>query len=413
MKQKVIILGSTGSIGQNTLQVVAQLADAFEVVGLAAGASWKLLAEQARYWRPQVVALSDATDRAALEAALPPECRAFTGPDAMTRLVAEVECDCVVSAVVGAAGLPATVRAVELGRKVAVANKEPLVMAGGLLMALAARTGATILPIDSEHSAVFQALLAGDRRDVERIVLTASGGPFRTASVDELAAVTLEDALQHPTWDMGPKITIDSATMMNKALEIIEARWLFDLRHDQIDVVIHPESIVHSLVEFRDGSVIAQMGTPDMRVPIQYALTHPRRKDCPAERLCLHTLGKMTFYPPDPTRFPSLRLGHEVAEAGGTSGAVLNAANEEGNALFRRGAIKFTDIVALTEAVLDRHELVSDPDLPAVLAADAWAREEFGRCVAQRGQRSLPRSRYDLDGFLNQNPPGFDGGTDS
>ena len=389
MKQKVIILGSTGSIGQNTLQVIANLADQFEVVGLAAGSRWKLLATQARYWKPPHVALSDVSGGAELEAALPSGCTALTGPDALTRLVEVSGCDCVVSAVVGAAGLPATLRAVELGKKVAVANKEPLVVAGSLLIPLAQETGATILPIDSEHSAVFQMMQAGHRDDVARIVLTASGGPFWNASPQELERVTPRDALNHPTWDMGPKITIDSATMMNKALEIIEARWLFGLRPDQIEVIIHPESIIHSMVEFRDGSILAQMGTPDMRTPIQYALTYPRRRSSPAQRLCLHTLGKMTFFAPDPERFPSLRLGHLVAAKGGISGAVLNAANEEANAMFREGKIAFADIVALTEEVLNRHEHTADPNLSELLAADAWARKEVGECLACRPARQV------------------------
>jgi len=379
MKQRVIILGSTGSIGLNALEVIARLADEFEIVGLGAGSQWQALAKQANEWKPAGVALADDSVGSDLQGALPTGCRALTGEDALTRLVDEVDCDCVVSAVVGAAGLPATVRAVELGRKVAIANKEPLVMAGSVIMPLAKRHGATILPIDSEHSAVFQALQAGRREDVMRIVLTASGGPFRTASQEEVAGATVADAMNHPTWDMGPKVTIDSATMMNKALEVIEARWLFDMPASQIDVVVHPESIVHSLVEFNDGSVVAQLGTPDMRTPIQYALTYPRRLPCPAERLCLHTLGKMTFFEPDSKRFPSLRLGQEVARRGGTTGAVLNAANETANALFRQGQICFTDIVDLTADVLETHAVVDDPDWKAILQADAWARAEVSR----------------------------------
>ncbi len=389
MKQRVVILGSTGSIGRNALQVVDNLADEFEVVGLAAGSQWELLAKQALKHKPRFVALADESHTSALKSAVSSACEVFTGPEALVHLVETVECECVVSAVVGVAGLPATLRAVELGKRVALANKEPLVAAGALLMTLAKERGATILPIDSEHSAVFQALQAGCREDVVRIVLTGSGGPFRNLPVEELSSVTCADALNHPTWDMGPKITIDSATMMNKALEIVEARWLFGLRHDQIEVVIHPESIIHSLVEFCDGSVVAQMGTPDMRTPIQYALTYPRRRECPAERLCLHTLGKMTFYPPDMEKFPSLSLGHLVAEKGGTMGAVLNAANEEGNRMFREGRIGFTAIVSLTEEVLDRHEYVADPDLSAVLAADKWARQEFAERVATRHQPQI------------------------
>lgn len=381
-KQQVIILGSTGSIGENALSVLSHLADTFEVVGLSAGVQWQKLAQQATFWKPKFVALPDATHRAALEAELPSGCQLIDGEDALTRLVEAVDCDCVISAVVGAAGLPATLRAVELGRKVALANKEPLVIAGELLMRTAKQTGATILPIDSEHSAVFQALQAGLRSDVERVVLTASGGPFRDATLDQLESATVEDALNHPTWSMGPKITIDSATMMNKALEIIEARWLFDLRSDQIEVMIHPESILHSMVEFLDGSVIAQMGTPDMRTPIQYALTYPHRYTCPSDRLSLTKLGQLTFFEPDPQRFPSLRLGHEVAAEGGSTGAVLNAANEVSNELFRKGSIGFCDIVRLTEEVLKQHERVQDPTLDELIAADLWARREVETVLA-------------------------------
>ena len=384
MSERVVILGSTGSIGQNALQVLANLANEFEVVGLAAGSRWRPLATQARYWKPRLIAIAEESAVGELKAAVPEGCRVLSGPEAMTRLIDESDCTCVVSAAVGAAGLPATLRAVELGRKIAVANKETLVVAGSLLMPLAKRTGATILPIDSEHSAVFQALQAGRREEVARIYLTASGGPFRTWSVEQMASATLNDALNHPTWEMGPKITIDSATMMNKALEMIEARWLFGLRPEQIEVVIHPESIMHSVVEFCDGSMVAQMGTPDMRTPIQYALTYPRRRPCPSEHLCLYTLGQMTFHRPDPEKFPSLRLGREVAERGGTSGAVLNAANEQANEMFRAGRIGFADIVAVTEETLRRHELVTDPDLSELLAADAWARAEVDKTAACR-----------------------------
>ncbi len=375
-KQQVIILGSTGSIGESALSVLSELADAFEVVGLAGGSQWQKLAQQARYWNPKFVALADADHQDSLKELLPDGCQLIDGDDSLTRLVEAVECDCVISAVVGAAGLPATLRAVQLGRKVALANKEPLVIAGELMMKTAERTGATILPIDSEHSAVFQALQAGQHDDVERIVLTASGGPFRDASEEELENATVESALNHPTWSMGPKITIDSATMMNKALEIIEARWLFDFESEQIDVVIHPESILHSMVEFCDGSVIAQMGTPDMRTPIQYALTYPRRYPCPASRLSLTDLGQLTFSEPDTHRFPSLRLGHQVATQGGSTGAVFNAANEVCNDLFRLGKIGFCDIVRLTEEVLNTHERRNNPTLEELIDADNWARQE-------------------------------------
>lgn len=382
MKQRIVILGSTGSIGTNTLEVVSHLTDTFEVVGLAAGSRWKELASQTRFWNPGHVALANLEGEAPLREVLDRDVNLHAGPDAMTRLVESVECDVVVVAIVGVAGLAATLRAIELGRNVAIANKEALVVAGSVIMPLAQKTGATIIPIDSEHSAVFQALQAGRPEDVERIVLTASGGPFRTWTAEQMADASPEQALAHPTWDMGPKITIDSATMMNKALEIIEARWLFDLCHEKIDVVIHPESVIHSVVEFRDGSMVAQMGTPDMRTPIQYALTYPRRLPCPSQRLCLDQLGQMTFYPPDPDRFPSLRLGHAVAQRGGSYGAVLNAANEQVNLLYRQQKLGFADIVAVTQDIVDRHQPVDQPSLEDLLEADRWARAEVTQTLA-------------------------------
>jgi 1-deoxy-D-xylulose-5-phosphate reductoisomerase len=289
-----------------------------------------------------------------------------------------------VAAIVGAAGLPSTIAAVEAGKQVGLANKEALVVAGSLLVPLAERTGAALLPIDSEHSAVFQSMAAGRRSEVRRIYLTASGGPFRAWSTEDMARATLEDALRHPTWSMGPKITIDSATMMNKALEIIEARWLFGLSADSIEVLIHPESILHSMVEFKDGSVIAQLGTPDMRTPIQYALTYPERLEGAGKRLDFSTLRRLNFEPPDLERFPALRLGYEVARAGGTAGAVLNAANEAAVDAFRRGRIGFLDIVDITARVLGLHQLVRDPDLATLLAADAWARAQVAGITKEK-----------------------------
>jgi 1-deoxy-D-xylulose-5-phosphate reductoisomerase len=263
-----------------------------------------------------------------------------------------------------------------------LANKESLVIAGSLIMPLARRTNATIIPVDSEHSAVFQALQAGKLNEVERILLTASGGPFRTLTAEEMESVTLDEALNHPTWDMGPKVTLDSATMMNKALEIIEARWLFGIAPDRIEVVVHPESIVHSMVEFRDGSIIAQLGTPDMRTPIQYALTFPDRKPCPARRLSLSDLRQLKFDSPDFARFPALRLGYYVAARGGTCGAVLNAANESAVELFRQGAIGFRDIARHAEKVLEEHDFKPAPSFEELLEADRWARNEVARCTA-------------------------------
>jgi len=382
MKKKVIVLGSTGSIGRNALEVLRGLESDFEVVGLAAGSKAAELVEQTNLIRPSAVAIAQTDQLQEITSGLDYSPVVLNGPDALVRLVEEVEWDCAICAVVGAGGLAATLRAVERGGRIALANKEAMVVAGAILMPLAKRTGAEILPIDSEHSAVFQALQAGKRSEVRRVILTASGGPFRTFSEEQMDYVTFKDALRHPTWNMGPKITVDSATMMNKALEIIEARWLFDLRTDQIDVLIHPESIVHSLVEFRDGSVMAQMGSPDMRTPIQYALTYPDRLPCPSARLDLFATGRLSFHPPDSTRFPALRLGHEVASRGGTTGAVLNAANESAVELFRQGAIGFRDIARITEKALLEHDYIAAPTLTELLAADRWARNEVTRCPA-------------------------------
>ena len=382
MKKRVMILGSTGSIGCNTLDVLSGLRDDWEVVGLAAGSNGQVLASQANLWRPQAVALAESQTDTDLPTLLDYSPDVFVGEDALVRLVESVDCECVVCSVVGSVGLAGTIRAVELGRRVALANKEALVMAGSLIMPLAKRTGAVIIPIDSEHSAIFQALQAGRSQDVHIIYLTASGGPFRTWSDKAMDEITLEDALNHPTWQMGPKITIDSATMMNKALEMVEALWLFNLKVDQISVIVHPESIIHSLVEFHDGSMIAQLSTPDMRTPIQYALTYPQRRVCPSKRLNLTETGHLHLYPPDTNRFPALRLGYEVAKRGGTSGVVLNAANEAAVQLFRDGAIRFKDIARYTERALQEHDYKETPMLEDLMIADRWAREEVVRCTA-------------------------------
>ncbi len=381
MKKRVIILGSTGSIGRNSLDVLDALSQQWEIVGLAAGSRHADLASQANKWRPQAVAMANNKAGPALKNALEYAPNIHTGDNALYKLVSETDCDCVVSAVVGADGLAATLRAVELGRRLALANKEALVIAGSLLMPLAEKTGATIIPVDSEHSAIFQALHTGKSEEVTRVILTASGGPFRTWSIKDMTKATLDDALDHPTWDMGPKISIDSATMMNKALEIVEAHWLFDLDAAQIEVVVHPESIIHSMVEFCDGSVIAQLGAPDMRTPIQYALTYPARTHGPAKRLDLTAAQTLRLEVPDETRFPALALGHEVARRGGTAGAVLNAANEAAVQLFRDERIKFTDISELTRQALQDHRFVAHPTMDELLEADRLARTEVTRCT--------------------------------
>ncbi len=381
MKKRVIILGSTGSIGRNTIDVVQSLSDQWEVVGLAAGSRSSELAEQANRFRPEAVALACNQNGANLTDSLNYAPSVFSGPTALEDLVSQVECDCVVTAVVGVGGISATLRAAELGRRIALANKEAMVVAGAVLIPTARRSGATIIPVDSEHSAILQALQSGTQSQVRRVFLTASGGPFRTWTREAIGRATVEDALAHPTWCMGPKITIDSATMMNKALEIIEAKWLFDLSDEQIEVIVHPESIIHSMVEFCDGSVMAQMGAPDMRTPIQYALSFPDRVPGPSDSLDFAALTQLTFDKPDFERFPALRLGFEVARLGGTSGAVLNAANEEAVQLFRDGAISFPEITQVVERALDQHTICENPTLAELLSADRWAREEVKRCV--------------------------------
>jgi 1-deoxy-D-xylulose-5-phosphate reductoisomerase len=303
----------------------------------------------------------------------------------LARLVKELDCDFVLSAIVGVTGLPATLAAVERGLTVGLANKESLVVAGELVVNAAAAAGSLLLPVDSEHSAIYQSLHSGRREEVERIFLTASGGPFRTWTRERMRTVTLDDAMRHPTWHMGPKITIDSATMMNKALEIVEAKWLFDVAVDRIEVVIHPESIIHSMVAFRDGSVVAQMGRPDMRTPIQYAMTYPRRLAGGGDRLGFSKLERMHFEPPDEERFPALRVGREVARRGGTAGAAMNAANEAAVAAFRELRLGFLDIVPVVEDCLARHEFKAHPNLAELMAVDVWARSEVElHCAAPR-----------------------------
>ena len=375
--RRVAVLGSTGSIGTSTLDVIGASAGGFEPWLLAAWRRVGPLLEQARRFRPPWVAVGDPAAAAEIgAAALPPGTRLAVGPEAIDELVADPAVDRVVSAIVGAAGLRSTWAALAAGKTVALANKETLVMAGPLVMRLAERSGGAIVPVDSEHSAIHQALASGAPGEVARIVLTASGGPFRTRPRESLAAVTPEEALRHPTWSMGPKITIDSATMMNKALELVEARWLFGVPAEKLAVVVHPQSVVHSLVEFVDGSVVAQLSPPDMRLPIQYALSHPRRLPCPARRLDFASAFTLEFEPPDEGRFPALRLGREAAARGGTAGAVLNAANEEAVGRFLAGSLRFTDIAEVCERLLAGHAFRPDPTLDDVLELDAWARRE-------------------------------------
>ncbi|MFP6658083.1 MAG: 1-deoxy-D-xylulose-5-phosphate reductoisomerase [Pirellulales bacterium] len=376
----IAVLGSTGSIGQSTLDVVAASGGAIQVAALSAHQRLDLLVEQAQQVEPRWVVATDT--EAALDRdwkGLPANCELLTGTEGLTKIVQHEQIAVVVAAIVGSAGLRSTWAALEAGKIVALANKETLVMAGPLVIELAARTGGKVLPIDSEHSAIFQAMQAGKRSEVRRVVLTASGGPFRNMTLEQLQDVTVEQALSHPTWDMGPKITVDSATMMNKALEIVEARWLFDLQPEQIEVVIHPQSMVHSFVEFVDGSVIAQMSPPDMKMPIQYALTWPDRTASVAVEMDWSTAFSLDFEPADHRRFGALQLGIDTARAGGTAGAVLNAANESAVAGFLDGQIGFSDIVPACQSVVDNHPFQPQPDLETLMDLDRWAREEVIR----------------------------------
>ncbi|APW63279.1 1-deoxy-D-xylulose-5-phosphate reductoisomerase [Paludisphaera borealis] len=380
---RVVVLGSTGSIGLSTLNVIeSDGSGRLRAHGLSAHSNWRRLADQARAISPRFVTVTDHQPADEVRAALRgTDVEVLTGVEGVIRMVQDPATDRVLNAIVGAAGLNGTWAALEAGKTVALANKETLVVAGPLIMDLARRRNARLLPVDSEHSAIFQALQSGNRREVRRVILTSSGGPFRGKTRRELLKVTPEEALNHPTWRMGPKITIDSATLMNKALEVIEARWLFDLEPDQIEVVIHPESMIHSMVEFVDGSVIAQLSPPDMRLPIQYALTYPDRSPCPGPLLDLTKPSALHFEPPDRETFPALDLAYEVMKRGGTAGAALNAANEVAVGRFLGGEIGFLDIPRACRSVLDHHEFDPRPTLDQLWKIDAWARLEVQRWI--------------------------------
>lgn len=382
-RRNIAVLGATGSIGRNTLEVIQASAGELQAVALTGHQDTARLLQQAQTVRPRWLVVSDAAAAAQQDwSALPRETELLIGPEAVERVAAAPEVDVVLSAIVGSAGLRGTWAAVAAGKTIALANKETLVVAGPLVVQLAKQSGALLLPVDSEHSAVFQALQSGRREEVQRILLTASGGPFRNVTLEQMQQATVAQALAHPTWSMGRKITIDSATMMNKALEIIEARWLFGLAAEQIDVVVHPQSIVHSLVEFVDGSVLAQLSPPDMKLPIHYALYYPQRRAGIAPRLNLAEALDLRFEPPDEERFPALQLGREAARAAGTAGAVLNAANEAAVARFLAGELQFTQIAAACRAVLENHAYEPQPSLETLLASDRWAREQVQRWKA-------------------------------
>jgi len=377
MPKRVAILGSTGSIGTSALAVLRHLGDDFELVGLAANTQWRTLASQIAEFRPKRAVLGSAASFRLLAERAGSNCVELAcGPDAVAALAAAADVDIVLNAIVGAAGLAPALAALRARKTLALANKECMVMAGELLNRVADEAGAHVVPVDSEHSAIFQALQSGRPAEVRCVWLTASGGPFRTMPLHALERVTPEQALRHPNWAMGPKITVDSATMMNKALEIVEARWLFRLEPHRIRVLVHPQSIIHSMVEFRDGSTIAQLGVPDMRVPIQYALTYPERRAGAVASADLAAIGRLDFAEPDPERFPALALGHRAAEAGGTMGAVLNAANEVAVEAFLHRRLSFPNISRLVADVMAAHRLVEHPSAQAIADADRWARQE-------------------------------------
>ena len=378
LSKNIAILGSTGSIGKSALEVVRAV-PGLNVVAISGCQNLELLVEQAQEFKPRYLVAADEDAGRAFSFPELPGTEVLYGSDELDRIARLSEVEIVLAAIVGIAGLPSTYAAVEAGKTVALANKETLVVAGHLITELAERSGSTILPVDSEHGAVFQALKSGKHSEVSRIVLTASGGPFRDFSAAEMKSVTVEQALAHPTWDMGRKITIDSATMMNKALEVIEAKWLFDVSPGQIEVVIHPQSIIHSLVEFIDGSTLAQLSPPDMMLPIQYALTYPDRVAGPSPKLDLTQTMSLQFSPPDIERFPALELGFDVARFGGSTGAVLNAANEAAVEAFLNQEISYTDIVTSCREILDQHNFEPHPTMPQLIAADQWARQEMSK----------------------------------
>jgi 1-deoxy-D-xylulose-5-phosphate reductoisomerase len=376
MKKKITILGSTGSIGVNALDVISKNSADYEVVGLAAGRNIALLREQIRRFRPSVVSVLREEDARELGGLLGPDnpIEILWGLKGYRELAAGKESRMIISAMVGSSGLLPTWEAILAGKDIALANKETLVMAGRLIMEKAAERGVRILPVDSEHSAVFQCLEGQQRNFLKRIILTASGGPFLYRPKQEFEEIHAEDALRHPNWKMGKKITIDSASMMNKGLEVIEARWLFGVDFDRIDVMIHPQSIIHSMVEFRDGSILAQMGIPDMRVPISYALSYPERAELPSCRLDLLRAGRLEFMEPDMEKFPNLRLAYEAGKFGEGMPAVLNAANEVAVEKFLEGRIGFTDMTVLIKKTMAEYNQKRSLSMDEILEVDRWAR---------------------------------------
>lgn len=382
MTKKIAILGSTGSIGTQTLDIVRANPDKFEVYAICANSSVDKLIAQAREFHPEVVCIAMEQYYEPLKQALSDmPCKVWVGADAISDMVTLPSIDIVVAAMVGYAGLLPTIRAIEAGKKIALANKETLVVAGELICSLSQQYHAPILPVDSEHSAIFQSLVGEDIQSVEKILLTASGGPFRTFSYDAMQHVTADEALCHPNWDMGAKITIDSASMINKGFEVIEAKWLFGVPYSRIEVLIHPQSIVHSAVQFCDGAIKAQLGAPDMRVPIQYALTYPDRVESSFPRADLFALQHLDFFKPDLNRFPNLRLAYQAIDKGGNMPCVLNAANEVANLAFRQNRCGFLQMADIIASTMDKATFILHPSLDDYMASDAQARSIAQQCI--------------------------------
>jgi len=377
--KNLVLLGSTGSIGTSTVKVAEDIPDRIRLLGLAAGNNTDLLLEQVRKHRPEAISISDPLKAKALRDVLGTSCEVFCGTDGLIKLATLPSADIVLIAIVGTAGLQPALAAIRAGKDIAVASKEILVMAGEIVMNEARRNGVKVLAVDSEHSAIFQCLEGKPPGSVRKLWLTASGGPFRETPKEEFASITVERALKHPSWVMGRKITIDSATLFNKGLEMIEARWLFDIEMARVGVVVHPQSVVHSMVEFVDGSMLAQLSTPDMCLPIQYALTFPDRVPSSRVQTNLAKLGTLTFQEPDRDRFPALDLARRAGEVGGTLPAVLNAANEVAVEAFVNKRLTFCQISETVARTLNCHQLVEHPTLEQILAADAWARAEAVR----------------------------------
>jgi 1-deoxy-D-xylulose-5-phosphate reductoisomerase len=373
MTKKLSILGSTGSIGENTLLVADNLGEQIDILYLSANRNVKRLIDQAQNYHPKAVAIVDEEAGKEVTGALNNQIEVLTGREGLLELAGRDDVDIVMNGLVGSAGMEPTLRSVEAGVDVALSNKESLVMAGSIINEAKQRSGAKIFPVDSEHSAIWQCLAGEDMADVRKIILTGSGGPFRTKNVETFINITPKEALNHPNWDMGNKITIDSATMMNKGLEVIETYWLFGLKADEIDIVVHPQSIIHSMVEFADRSIKAQLGVPDMKIPIQYALTYPRHSAAQWEELDFIKTGQLTFEAPDLEKFPCIKLAYEALRAGGSSPAVLNVANEQAVYNFLDGEIKFTEIPAIIEKACAEHHYIAEPTLEDLLELEIWA----------------------------------------